>query len=401
MGNCRLQFVSLQAVTEMKRTANKAIEPDTMRILPQNRDFGWSPYAWLIYLGFFFIHPIMDHVGWETWLATALGTVVFLPLYFTGYWLQDRRCLWIIAAIALIGVVFAPFNPGASVFFVYAAGFVAFTGDSAFAWKLLAAIVAVVGLEAFFLHLGPWFWIMGSVLPIAIGSANIHFVQRYQAYRQLRMARDEIEHLARVAERERIARDMHDVLGHTLSVVILKSELASKLIGRDPERAKNEIQDVEQISREALAEVRNAISGYRAGGLEEELARADATLRTAGVAAECRSVHVALSPPQETVLALAVREAVTNVVRHAHARHCRLRLEQVDACCVLEILDDGCGSNQAEGNGVRGMRERVEALGGTLRRETTAGTKLTIMLPLIASKTNGPTRMISQETSTK
>jgi len=102
-------------------------------------------------------------------------------------------------------------------------------------------------------------------------------------------------------------------------------------------------------------------------------------------------VTVALSPVQETVLALAVREAVTNVVRHARARHCRLRLEQVDACCVLEILDDGRGGNQTEGNGVRGMRERVEALGGTLRRDTSAGTRLTIMLPLATEKRNGPT----------
>ncbi len=203
-----------------------------------------------------------------------------------------------------------------------------------------------------------------------MGSVNIHFAQRNQANRQLRMAQDEIEHLARVAERERIARDLHDVLGHTLSVVILKSELASKLIGNDPDRAANEIRDVEQISREALAEVRNAIGGYRAGGLEAELVRAASTLKTAGVAAECQSVHVSLSPAQETVLALAVREAVTNVVRHARARRCLLRLEQVDGNCLLEIQDDGCGGSQGEGNGVRGMRERVEALGGTLQRET-------------------------------
>jgi two-component system sensor histidine kinase DesK len=343
----------------------------------------------LIYLGFFFVHPIVDHVGWETWLAAVLVTAVFLPLYFLGYWFQDRRCLWIVAALALMGVGFAPFNAGSAVFFVYAAGFVAFTGDSTFAGKLLAAIVAAVGLEAFLLHLGPWFWITGSVLSLAIGAANIHFVQRNQAHRQLRMAREEVEHLARVAERERIARDLHDVLGHTLSLVILKSELASKLIARDPDRAKNEILDIEQISRDALAEVRNAITGYRAGGLEEELARADATLQTAGVSAERRSLPVALSPAQETVLALAVREAVTNVVRHAHAHHCSLRLEQVDACCVLEILDDGRGGHQTEGNGVRGMRERVEALGGTLRRETSFGTKLTITLPLATEKGNG------------
>jgi two-component system sensor histidine kinase DesK len=366
------------------------IERDTMRFFPPYKNVGWTPYAWLIYLGFFFIHPIADHVGWETWLATALGTIVFLALYFTAYRLQDRRCLWIIVAIALLGLGFAPFNPGSSVFIVYAAAFAAFAGDAKFAGKLLAALVAVVGAETLLLHLGPWFWTVGTVLSVAIGSVNIFFVQKMQANRELRMAHEEIEQLARVAERERIARDLHDVLGHTLSLVILKSELASKLMDRDPERAKSEIRDVEQISREALAEVRHAISGYRAGSLEEEITRADATLQTAGIAVECTSMPMLLSPAQETVLALAVREAVTNVVRHARAQHCWLKLEQVDASCLLEVLDDGCGGVQTEGNGVRGMRERIEALGGTLRRETSAGTRLTILLPLTAEKRDGP-----------
>jgi two-component system sensor histidine kinase DesK len=107
------------------------------------------------------------------------------------------------------------------------------------------------------------------------------------------------------------------------------------------------------------------------------------------VAAEFQSLPVPLSPSQETVLALAVREAVTNVVRHARAGRCVVRLELVDGHCQLEIQDDGRGGVQAEGNGVRGMRERVEALGGSLRRETNGGTRLTITLPLEAEKRNG------------
>jgi len=361
-----------------------------MRLLPPDQDVGWTPYVWLIWLGFFFWQPGVAGAGWKEWLATALGSSIFLVLYFTAYWVQGTSRLWIVAAIALLGLGFAPFNGGAAVFIVYAATLVPFAGDSSFATKVIAALVTAVVLEALLLHLGLWFGIYGTVLPVALGAVNIHFAQRNQANRQLRVAHDEIEHLARVAERERIARDLHDVLGHTLSVVILKSELASKLIEHDPERAANEIRDVEQISRQALAEVRSAISGYRAGGLEEELTRATSTLKTAGVAAECQSAHVPLSPSQETVLALAVREAVTNVVRHAHAKQCSVRLEQVDGSCLLEIQDDGCGGLQPEGNGVRGMRERVEALGGSLRRETSAGTRLTITLPLEAEKRNGP-----------
>jgi two-component system sensor histidine kinase DesK len=354
-----------------------------MRVLPPDEHLGWTPLVWLIWLGFFFIQPGLDGAGWKEWLATALGASVFLVLYFAAYWVQGGRRLWIVAAIALLGVGFAPFNPGASVFFVYAGALVPFTGDYWFAGKVIAAIVAVAVLEAGVLHLGFWFLINVTVLPVALGSVNIHFAQRNQANQRLRLAQDEIQHLARVAERERIARDLHDVLGHTLSVVILKSELASKLIAHDPERAASEIRDVEQISRQALAEVRQTIGGYRAGGLEEELSRAASTLKTAGVVAECQSVPMSLSPAQETVLALAVREAVTNVVRHAHAKRCRLRLEPVDGNCLLEIQDDGSGGGSAaEGNGIRGMRERVEALGGSLRRETDTGTKLAILLPL-------------------
>jgi len=189
--------------------------------------------------------------------------------------------------------------------------------------------------------------------------------------------------LAKVAERERIARDLHDVLGHTLSVITLKSELAGKLIDRDPQRAGKEIREVEEISRQALSEVRDAIRGYRAKGLSAELAQAKATLETAGLAVQCDSATtVKLPAMQESVLSLAVREGVTNVVRHAQARTCRLRLEQQNGSCRLEIHDDGLGFSSTEGNGLRGMRERVEMLGGTLERRNESGTTLTITLPL-------------------
>ena len=360
-----------------------------MRLLPPDKDIGWTPYVWLIWLGFFFIQPGLDGAGWKQWLETGLGTSAFLVLYFVAYWVQGVRRLWIVAAITLLGVGFAPFNGGAVVFIIYAATLMPYAGEVRFVVKVLAALVIIVVVEGLLFHLGATFLFIGTVLPVALGSVNVHFAQRHQANRQLQMAKDEIEHLARVAERERIARDLHDVLGHTLSVVILKSELAGKLLGHDPARAGIEINDVERIAREALTEVRHAIGGYRAGGLEEELARAASTLRTAGVAAECQAIPMSLSPAQETVLALAVREAVTNVVRHAGARQCVVKLEPVDGNCKLEIQDDGRGGSQGEGHGVRGMRERVEALGGSLRRETSAGTRITILLPLGAEKRNG------------
>lgn len=357
-----------------------------MRLLPPNQEVGWTPYVWLIYLGFFFVQPVVVRADWKQWLVTGLAACLFLVLYFASYWFHGRRRLAIAGAIALLGLGFAPWNEGAAVFIIYASTGIAYTGTAGFAAKVLAGLLAIVAAEALLFHLSIWFWVYCIGLSVSIGSVSIYFAQRNEANRRLRLAHDEIEHLARVAERERIARDLHDVLGHTLSVVILKSELAAKLIGHDPARAENEIRDVERISREALAEVRKAIGGYRAGRLEEEMARAASTLRTAGVTPECETAPVPLSPTQETVLALAVREAVTNVVRHAGAAHCRMKIEGVNGSCRLEIQDDGRGGIQVEGNGVRGMRERVEALGGTLQRETGDGTRLTIVLPLAAGE---------------
>ena len=151
----------------------------------------------------------------------------------------------------------------------------------------------VVAVEGWMLHTGFWMW--AYILPIVaiVGVSNIHLAAKKRADTKLRLAHEEIEHLAKVAERERIARDLHDVLGHTLSVVVLKAELAAKLTERDAARAQREMNEVEQIAREALAEVRHAIRGYRARGLGEELARAKATLEIAAVRAECEAPDIA------------------------------------------------------------------------------------------------------------
>ncbi|MGA7908393.1 MAG: sensor histidine kinase [Candidatus Sulfotelmatobacter sp.] len=333
---------------------------------------------------FFLIQPVLDHAGWKEWLLTGLGTAVFLCLYFGLFLLERPRALFYIAGMVILGLVFAPINLGASTFFIFAAAFVPFAVQTErAAVGLMAGIVVLAAAETEIFHLSAWFLFYAAGLAVVVGGSNIYFAQRNRTLAKLRMANEEIEHLAKVAERERIARDLHDVLGHTLSVITLKSELAGKMMDRDPARAGKEIREVEQISRQALHDVRDAIRGYRSQGLAAELAQAKTTLETAGVAVQCDAVNgPPLSAVQESVLALAVREAVTNVMRHAQARTCRLHLEQQKGSCRLEIADDGRGGTQGEGNGLRGMRERVEMLGGTLVRDTEAGTRLTITLPL-------------------
>jgi two-component system, NarL family, sensor histidine kinase DesK len=354
------------------------------RTIFKDKDHGWSPLLWVVYLGFFFIDPIMSHASLNRWLVDGIGVVVFLFLYFGLFALENPRSLFHIAGMVLLGLLFQPINAGACTFFIFAAAMLPFCVETQKVAAIgLVGIGAIAGTEGLFLHINGWQLFYSTLFPVIIGAGNTFFAERNRMNHKLRKANEEIENLAKVAERERIARDLHDVLGHTLSVITLKSELAGKLIDRDPQRAGKEIREVEQISRQALSDVRDAIRGYRSQGLVAELAQAKTTLETAGLTVQCdAATTVKLPAVQESVLSLAVREAVTNVVRHAQARSCRMRLEQQNGSCRLEIQDDGQGSSNGEGNGLRGMRERVEMLGGTLNRSNESGTTLTITLPL-------------------
>ena len=350
----------------------------------RDKEHGWSPLLWILYLGFFFMDPVLTHASQRTWILDLAGAAVFLVLYLGLFVLENPKNLAHICGMVALGMLFQPINHGACTFYIFAAAMLPFcVATQTMAVIGLAAIGSIGAAEGLLLHVDGWVLFYSALFPVIIGAGNTFFAERNRMNRRLRKANEEIEHLATVAERERIARDLHDVLGHTLSVITLKSELAGKLIDRDPARAGKEIREVEEISRQALSDVRDAIRGYRSKGLAAELAQAKLTLETAGLAVQCDAATTMKIPAmQESVLSLAVREAVTNVVRHAQARTCRMRLEQQNGSCRLEIQDDGRGTSNGEGNGLRGMRERVEMLGGQLQRNTESGTRLTITLPL-------------------
>ncbi len=353
-----------------------------MRLLPDDRHHGWTPYVWLIYIVPFFVEPFANGTSRARIALTLAGGAVFLVLYFLGYWLRGRELLAVIAAITVLGIIFTPINLGAPSFFIYAAAYAGGMRDSRRGMWVVAGVLAILLIEVKVLDLMVWRWWWGALFTLIIGAVNVHYAQVNRQNERLRLAQDEVEHLAKVAERERIARDLHDLLGHTLSLIILKSELASKLADRDPARARDEIRDVERISREALAEVRSAISGYRSGGLQNELTSAKEALETAGLTVGCCAETLPLAPAQEVVLALAVREAVTNVIRHASAKQCTIRLARDGDVGRLTVTDDGRGGFATDGFGLVGMRERVESLGGTLAHDGSHGTTLTIELPL-------------------
>lgn len=350
--------------------------------LPADSQEGWLPYMWLVYLLNFVVPAAFSNHPARDWWLTAGTIAIFLPLYFRGYWEQGWRQFVLSAAMCVIGLAWARWNPGSSVFVVYAVAAVVHDDDQRAAWRRIAILVSATGLASWLLGLNLWFWLPAIGFSLFVAAFIAESRKRHRLNRRLGLAEEEVGRLARIAERERIARDLHDVLGHTLSLIVLKSELASKLAETDPVRTIAEIRDVERISREALSEVRAAVAGYRSAGLESELAHASKTLGSMGIRLDSQIEPVTVSPSQESVLAMAIREAVTNIVRHAGAHSCRLRLRQRLATCELEITDDGKGGTTPDGCGISGMRERVEALGGTLERDGSAGMRLILRLPM-------------------
>jgi two-component system sensor histidine kinase DesK len=371
-----------------------------LRLLPPNPHTSWTPYAWLVYLPIFLLAPLSRHTSALEWGLTAAALAVFLVLYFVGHWVKGRQLLLVTAAIFALGAGFAPWNGNSCVFMIYASAFAGRLSPQRRAMVVVAAIIALIGLESWALAL-PWpFWVVGGVFSLVVGAVNVHFHEVARAATRLRESQAQVEQLVRIAERERIARDLHDLLGHTLSVIALKAELAGKLITISPERAAAEIRDVERVTRDTLREVRGAIAGYRSEGLPAELARARLALEAAGVRPEYFAMPVALPAATEAALALAVREAVTNIIRHAAASTCRITVEPRGEAVVLEVVDDGRGGARegaGSGTGLLAMRERLAGLGGRLdlrpaaegakggegaeRAEEGRGTRLVITVP--------------------
>jgi two-component system sensor histidine kinase DesK len=221
---------------------------------------------------------------------------------------------------------------------------------------------------------------------VLLGVSAIYTAYTTQQQACLRRSTEEILRLATLAERERIGRDLHDLLGHTLSVVALKSELARKLLDRDLDAARNEICEVERVARDALSQVRNAVSGIRNTAIASELVAATALLEAQGVRVKCETEHVKLPHDRETALALSLREATTNIRRHAAATGVVIRLRQETAQVTMEVVDNGRGGRIVPGNGLNGMRERLGNVGGKLELEatTTGGTRLFVSVPCAA-----------------
>ncbi|HEU4690316.1 MAG TPA: histidine kinase [Vicinamibacterales bacterium] len=227
------------------------------------------------------------------------------------------------------------------------------------------------------------------LLLVAFAAGAVVIRQLTATVAQLGVAREALARAAVKEERLRIARDLHDLLGHSLSVIVLKAELAGRLLVDGPLDAATEVRDVERTARDALRQVRMAVAGYRSSSLEDELAAARELLAAAGIALAVEGRATEFPPPTDSLLGWAVREGVTNVVRHSGARLCTIRLTHDAQTARAEVTDDGARhdwSATAHGSGLAGLAERAAAHGGELQAgpRMAGGFSLVMTAPLLA-----------------
>ncbi|MBB6086927.1 sensor histidine kinase [Wenzhouxiangella marina] len=352
-------------------------------LIPPCTGQGGLPYLWLVYLLFFFIEWPFRPVGPVELVLSLLTVALFLALYFSAFRRKGRGAFWHVAGMVALAVAWSGSNAGASVFFIYGASFAYLVGPPRISLLVVFGIALTALATALLLQPMVFYWIPGVIISIIIGVANVFMGEQERRNAELRLSQAEVRRLARVAERERIARDLHDVLGHTLSVIAVKSELAARLLDKDPDRAGEEMRSVQETARQALAEVREAIGGIRSQDLDEAIDQVRSSLRAADVELNYeRDPELVLSPQREAMLALVIREAITNVIRHARASACRIDLGRGShGETLLEISDNGQGRIQLDGGGVQGMYARIEALGGRLEIQNSQGHLLRATLP--------------------
>jgi two-component system sensor histidine kinase DesK len=391
------------------RTGPAEQDPALDGLLPSSRwrRYGWMFAAiWLVYLAqpastvWDRQDPVRRYLGLATLIAFA---AVFIVTFAQSRRRADRqvpRAFGVAALVteaALIGFGYYSIGGDASALLIYLSVMAVFLLPIRAGWAVVAvAIVASVAVPA----MRGWQPDGSLAFQIFVSSlASFGVVQLIQRNMQLAAARNELTRLALADERNRFARDLHDILGHSLTVVAVKAELAGRLASLDPARAEAEIGDVERIARQALADVRAAAGGYHEVTLDRELASARTALAAAGIEADLPGHDISGIPRlRQELFGWAVREGVTNVIRHSAATRCVIRVSPGE----VEISDDGTGPGQCpgahpaqapgpdagpdalpSGHGLSGLRERAAAAGGTIgvARSALGGFALRVRMP--------------------
>jgi two-component system sensor histidine kinase DesK len=361
--------------TEIEATTLAGSPDNLMWPIPTIARLAWAA-IWLVFLGY----PISDILGTGYSPTRAVVAWICLVAFACMYLLAMWLCLSLVPRVAngiqLLPLV-AVFAMGIAMALAFRGqwtGLLVYCGVSAgwtLRWRYLVPVLFALG--AFMVVSGvllgyPWADLgFITFLTVALGFTMLAFRRLIATVIELRTARAEVARLAVADERLRISRDVHDILGHSLSVIALKAQVARRLMTSEPDAAAEAMGDVETVARESLAEVRSMVTAYRQRSLADELQGARDVLDAAGISFAVTRDSIVPPAPVDSLLAWTVREGVTNVLRHSRAHHCEISLEAGDGGFSVAIVDDGVGGvASAGGSGLHGLRERVGAAGGRL-----------------------------------
>ena len=388
------------------------------RVPQEERNNRLSPYLlwliWVIWLPFAtsdITKLLQAHLPFVRLIATLVAVAVFSCVYL---WVTLRNAFrligtptsvergllaqWLpIALLLALSFIIIFLYRGVGSPFIFTSAYIGGRLPIVRAVQTVIVLVLLVVILGSLQHPDWPYLEQGVVLILVVGIVTTLITRSITTGRELRLAREEIARLAVTAERLRIARDLHDLLGHNLSLITLKSELARRLISASPERAASEIGDVEQVARATLQEVREAVGNYRQPTLANELHAAQEILSAAGIVYTCEEdegIQGTLPPPIEAVLSWTVREGVTNVIRHSRAHRCTVRVTHDIHSAHVEVIDDGAKTSTLSSspvpidattsNGLRGLTERIAALGGQCEAQAQAsgGFRLAVSVPI-------------------
>jgi two-component system sensor histidine kinase DesK len=396
--------------------------------------------VWLFYL----VGPVIDlfsHHYSPLRIGVGLAiVVVFAALYLilVPNWPSPRRYtmpgLAVLALLATAACVFYGGSGAVALWIFTSSASGLLVVKPAWAARAVAACIACYVIFSATGHVDSTDFLSNLLPVVFIGFAMIGLRHRFELTAELALARGEVAQLAASEERLRLARDMHDLTGQSLSTITLKSELAARLIGRLPEsasrdRARDEVEQVAAVSRQTLRDIREAISGYRRPTLAVEIITGRAALASAGIAARDDADLTLLSgtfnPDAEAALAWCLREAVTNVVRHSGAKNCDISLTRRGGSLSLTVRDDGAGhtlgmddaegaavplapspgpagecASLTQGSGLHGLAERLDAVGGSLELRPAArpGFCLVATVPAVLADASAPAKVRSSRT---
>ncbi len=370
------------------------------RLFPQR--FGFFPYMWLLYLLFPVINLQEEH-GIKLVLGAAM-LALFAVTYRQLYWATGRAfTLWLAVQMLIIVILSAAYTPFDLFMGFFTSNFIGwYTGQKHFkmAYAVFAAMVLVPLITATWgMAVGDLLFLYPFIIIMLVSPFGIRSLHRKRMLeKELDQANEVIKELVKREERMRIARDLHDTLGHTLSLITLKSQLVEKLAAKDAGRTQAEAREIQRISRAALRQVRELVSEMRTVSVAEELAEVGEMLRTADIAMEIEgdAQLEGVSDLTQNILSLCIKEAVTNIVKHSGADRCRIALAVTEGEVQISIEDNGVGLHpkeqeghvRDEGNGMKGMAERLSLIDGSLKLSSgeKRGTVLTVAIPRVVKE---------------